>query len=86
MDFITLLRRDHEGVSALFKQIQRGFEQPDMSYYPNVVCFGRRHVSSWLPIVTSASRDVSKAWSVASRCSRPTRSGRLVRAHKAIVR
>lgn len=25
-----------------------------MSSYPNVVCFGRRHASSWLPIVTSA--------------------------------
>lgn len=29
MDFITLLRRDHERVSSLFQQIQRGFEQPD---------------------------------------------------------
>ena len=29
MDFITLLRRDHERVSSLFKQIQGGFEQPD---------------------------------------------------------
>ena len=29
MDFITLLRRDHERVASLFKQIQGGFEQPD---------------------------------------------------------
>jgi len=29
MDFVTLLRRDHERVSALFSQIQSGFEQPD---------------------------------------------------------
>jgi hemerythrin superfamily protein len=29
MDFATLLRRDHEKVSSLFNQIQRGFEQPD---------------------------------------------------------
>ena len=29
MDFITLLRRDHERAAALFKQIQGGFEQPD---------------------------------------------------------
>lgn len=29
MDFITLLRRDHERVSSLFQQIQRGLEQPD---------------------------------------------------------
>lgn len=29
MDFITLLRRDHERMSSLFQQIQRGFEQPD---------------------------------------------------------
>jgi hypothetical protein len=29
MDFVTLLRRDHEKVSSLFNQIQRGFEQPD---------------------------------------------------------
>jgi hemerythrin superfamily protein len=29
MDFVTLLRRDHEKVSSLFHQIQRGFEQPD---------------------------------------------------------
>ena len=29
MNFITLLRRDHERVASLFKQIQSGFEQPD---------------------------------------------------------
>ena len=29
MDFITLLRRDHQRMSSLFKQIQCGFEQPD---------------------------------------------------------
>ncbi len=29
MDFVTLLRRDHERVSSLFSQIQSGFEQPD---------------------------------------------------------
>jgi len=29
MDFITLLRRDHETVASLFHQIQRGFGQPD---------------------------------------------------------
>ena len=29
MDFITLLRRDHERVASLFKQIQGGFHQPD---------------------------------------------------------
>lgn len=29
MDFVTLLRRDHEALSSLFNQIQRGFEQPD---------------------------------------------------------
>ena len=29
MDFVTLLRRDHEKVSSLFNQIQGGFEQPD---------------------------------------------------------
>ena len=29
MDFVTLLRRDHERVSSLFTQIQSGFEQPD---------------------------------------------------------
>ena len=29
MDFITLFRRDHERVSSLFQQIQRGLEQPD---------------------------------------------------------
>lgn len=30
MDFITLLRRDHERVSSLFDQIHRGFEQADI--------------------------------------------------------
>lgn len=29
MDFVTLLRRDHEKASSLFHQIQIGFEQPD---------------------------------------------------------
>jgi hypothetical protein len=29
MDFITLLRRDHERIASLFKQIQAGFDQPD---------------------------------------------------------
>ena len=29
MDFVTLLRRDHEKLSSLFNQIQRGFDQPD---------------------------------------------------------
>ncbi len=29
MDFITVLRRDHEKVSALFHRIQEGFRQPD---------------------------------------------------------
>jgi hemerythrin superfamily protein len=29
MDFVTLLRRDHEKVSSIFHQIQRGFDQPD---------------------------------------------------------
>ena len=29
MDFVTLLRRDHQRVSSLFSQIQSGFEQPD---------------------------------------------------------
>ncbi len=29
MDFVTLLRRDHEKVASLFHQIQRGFEQSD---------------------------------------------------------
>jgi hemerythrin superfamily protein len=29
MDFITLLRRDHEKLSSIFNQIQRGFDQPD---------------------------------------------------------
>lgn len=29
MDFITLLRRDHERVSFIFKEIERGFGQPD---------------------------------------------------------
>jgi hypothetical protein len=29
MDFVTLLRRDHEKLSSIFNQIQRGFDQPD---------------------------------------------------------
>jgi hemerythrin superfamily protein len=29
MNFVTLLRRDHERVSSLFSQIQSGFQQPD---------------------------------------------------------
>lgn len=29
MDFMTLLRRDHEKVSSIFKEIERGFGQPD---------------------------------------------------------
>ena len=29
MDFVSLLRRDHERVTSLFQQIQGGFEQPD---------------------------------------------------------
>jgi hemerythrin superfamily protein len=29
MDFVTLLRRDHEKVSSLFRQIQGGFAQSD---------------------------------------------------------
>ena len=29
MDFVTLLRRDHEKLSSIFHQIQRGFDQPD---------------------------------------------------------
>lgn len=29
MDFVTLLRRDHETVSSLFHQIQGGFDHPD---------------------------------------------------------
>ena len=29
MDFVTLLKRDHEKVSYLFQQIQRVFDQPD---------------------------------------------------------
>ena len=29
MDFMTLLRRDHERVSFIFKEIERGFGQPD---------------------------------------------------------
>ena len=29
MDFVTLLRRDHETVSSLFNQIEDGFDQPD---------------------------------------------------------
>ncbi len=31
MDFVTLLRRDHETVSSLFHQIQGGFDHPDTS-------------------------------------------------------
>lgn len=29
MDFVTLLKRDHENFSSIFHQIQRGFDQPD---------------------------------------------------------
>lgn len=29
MDFVTLLRRDHEKLSSIFSQIQSGFDQPD---------------------------------------------------------
>jgi hemerythrin superfamily protein len=29
MDFVTLLRRDHEKLSSIFADIQRGFDQPD---------------------------------------------------------
>ena len=29
MDFVTLLKRDHEKVSSIYHQIQRGFDQPD---------------------------------------------------------
>lgn len=29
MDFVTLLRRDHEKVSSIFSQIERGFNEPD---------------------------------------------------------
>ncbi len=29
MDFVTLLRRDHEKVSSLFRQIQQGYDRPD---------------------------------------------------------
>lgn len=29
MDFVTLLKRDHEKFSSIFHQIQRGFDQPD---------------------------------------------------------
>ena len=29
MDFVTLLKRDHEKVSSIFHQIERGFDQPD---------------------------------------------------------
>lgn len=29
MDFVTVLRRDHEKVSTLFHRIQEGFRQPD---------------------------------------------------------
>jgi len=31
MDFVTLLRRDHEKLSSIFNQIQGGFDQPDTS-------------------------------------------------------
>lgn len=31
MDFVTLLKRDHEKFLSLFHQIQRGFDQPDTS-------------------------------------------------------
>ena len=29
MDFVTLLRRDHEKLSSIFQNIQRGFDQAD---------------------------------------------------------
>jgi hypothetical protein len=29
MDFVTLLQRDHERLTSIFNQIQRGFDQPD---------------------------------------------------------
>ena len=29
MDFVTLLKRDHEKILSIFHQIQRGFDQPD---------------------------------------------------------
>jgi hypothetical protein len=29
MDFVTLLKRDHEKFLSIFHQIQRGFDQPD---------------------------------------------------------
>jgi hypothetical protein len=29
MDFVTLLRRDHEKLSSIFHQTQRRFDQPD---------------------------------------------------------
>jgi hypothetical protein len=29
MDFVTVLRRDHQNVAALFHQLERGFDQPD---------------------------------------------------------
>ena len=29
MDFVTELRRDHEKVSDIFRQLERGFDQPD---------------------------------------------------------
>jgi len=29
MDFMTLLRRDHEKLSSMFKRIQQGFDRPD---------------------------------------------------------
>jgi hypothetical protein len=31
MDFFTLLRQDHERAASIFKEIQRGFDQPDSS-------------------------------------------------------
>ena len=29
MDFVTLLRRDHQKVSSMFHELQRGYDQPD---------------------------------------------------------
>ena len=29
MDFVTLLRRDHEKMSTMFQQVARGYDQPD---------------------------------------------------------
>ena len=31
MDVVTLLRRDHEKLSSIFQNIQRGFDQADTS-------------------------------------------------------